>query len=254
MRQSEQDFDAYVCDYLNATPDLSDATVILIFAQPVSADAARKRLAYQPQTNRLTIQRLNERVRQTAEATSLPVLRSADLITHTGTFGEQLTAALQATFALGFERVLVVGNDCPALTTAHLTLAAERLQSESVVLGPDQRGGLYLLGLSRNAFDPALLVALPWQTGRLWGAVRRVYANQFVSYLPQSGDVNNRADLRQYRATSSTVASFIAQLLKLGTADQAAVHHCSSTRLIGVYVRTGSLRAPPALRAISLIA
>jgi len=140
---------------------VSVSTAILVFAQSAPADAHRKRLAEQPLPNRSVLAQLTTRIRQIAEVTGLPVLHSTDLIAHTGRFGEQMTAALHAAFARGFERILVVGNDCPALTSAHLTRVAHELQSASVVLGPDQRGGLYLFGLSRAAFESLPLAGMP---------------------------------------------------------------------------------------------
>ncbi|GAB3639393.1 TIGR04282 family arsenosugar biosynthesis glycosyltransferase [Spirosoma arcticum] len=234
---------------------MSNTTAILIFAQPVAHDAGRKRLGSQPGRNRRVLSELNRRVRHTAEDTNLSVLLSADLIDHSGTFGGQLTDALRAAFALGFGRVLVIGNDCPALTTTHLTQAANQLQSTPVVLGPDRRGGLYLFGLTRAVFERASIASLPWQTDRLARAVCQVCAAWPVATLPHLSDINYHDDLRHYRPTSPTVASFIAQLLRLGAAEQTGIFSTPYARPVTLYAGgTGSLRAPPAPCATAITA
>lgn len=140
----------------------------------------------------------------------LPVMQSTELITHTGTFGDQLDRACQATFALGFDRILIIGNDCPALTSDHLIQAANQLATALVVLGPDRRGGLYLPGLSRDALGRHSLTGLPWQTCQLAQAVRCLYAAQSTLSLSRLGDLNGRVDLQQYGVSTPTVALFVA--------------------------------------------
>ena len=46
-----------------------------------------------------------------------------------------------------------------------------------MVLGPARDGGVYLLGLSRQAYDRGFFLKLPWQTSRLGSALRH-YASQ----------------------------------------------------------------------------
>jgi glycosyltransferase A (GT-A) superfamily protein (DUF2064 family) len=178
-------------------------------------------------------------------------VQSTALITHTGTFGDQLDRACRATFALGFDRILVIGNDCPALTTAHLIEAANRLETAPVVLGPDRRGGIYLLGLSRAAFERISLIRLPWQTSQLAQAVRRLYADQPILLLPRLGDINGCIDLQQYGLTTTAAALFVAGLLALASGTSSARSGYPPLIRPGrVYlVGSSSLRAPPALYA-----
>jgi glycosyltransferase A (GT-A) superfamily protein (DUF2064 family) len=233
---------------------LSSSTAILLFAQPVAHDAASKRVAYGARVRRQVVERLNKHTRLTAEATGLPVVQSTALITHGGSFGDQLVRACQATFALGFERVLIVGNDCPALTTAHLIEAAERLKTAPVVLGPDRRGGLYLVGLSREAFEGSSLIGLPWQTSQLAKATRLLYAQQPVVVLSPLTDINGRADLQHYADSTTTVALFIRALLALGVGGPSLVSYLQPVLPVGICLGTRSLRAPPALGCAAVAA
>lgn len=225
---------------------LSITTAILVFARPVAHDAARKHLSLQGEANRHTLCLLNERVRRTAGQTGLPVLLSTDLISHSGGFGDQMSAAIQAAFEQGFDQILVVGNDCPAITEADIANAATELQAGRVVLGPDNRGGVYLLGLSRSQFDADTLRELPWQTNRLLRAIRVEFAAYSVLHLRTLGDINRAADVRMYFADNDSLHTFIVQLLRLIGGCARRFNQVISCRAMQPEVyRTGPLRAPP---------
>ncbi|MEZ4395275.1 MAG: DUF2064 domain-containing protein, partial [Polyangiales bacterium] len=68
-------------------------------------------------------------------------------------FGPRLLDALERTRRLGFDRLVVVGSDAPALSSYDVE-AALSARGE-VVLGPAVDGGVYLLGL--DATDLPLL-------------------------------------------------------------------------------------------------
>ncbi|MDB5240752.1 MAG: hypothetical protein JWP57_1377, partial [Spirosoma sp.] len=162
--------------------------------------------------------------------------------------------ALQAAFTHGFEHVLVIGNDCPALSADNLIQAAKQLSSASVVLGPDQRGGLYLFGLSREVFEQMSLASLPWQSNRLVRVIRRICSDKSVVLLPQLGDINNRTDLQQYRPASPATALFVALLQKLGSSAQFQFANPQIIRLISLLAGIRILRAPPTFQALAIAA
>lgn len=60
--------------------------------------------------------------------------------------GPRLAAAQRDLHEAGYERVLLVGADCPTLDTAYLDRALEVLGHASVVLGPAADGGYTLIG------------------------------------------------------------------------------------------------------------
>ena len=109
-------------------------------------------------------------------------------------FAERFTHTITELFARGYERVVVVGNDCPTLTPALIRGAVARIEGRSLtaVLGPARDGGFYLLGLDRRAFDsigPAGLRTLPWGGSTL--------ASELVALISRSG---SDVPLLQYSA------------------------------------------------------
>jgi rSAM/selenodomain-associated transferase 1 len=75
-----------------------------------------------------------------------------------GDLGERMHAAIVASGTPG--GTLVIGTDCPALTTAHLREAAAQLATHDAVLCPAEDGGYVLIGARRPA--PALFADIGW--------------------------------------------------------------------------------------------
>ncbi len=78
-----------------------------------------------------------------------------------GTLGDRLNHAFQA---LNDGPLLVIGTDCPALTPAHLSAAAQALKTQDAALLPACDGGFVLLGLPLNPTTRTL----DWATGITW--------------------------------------------------------------------------------------
>jgi hypothetical protein len=78
----------------------------------------------------------------------------------------------------------VLGNDSPGLHLNHLQEAFLELQDKSVVLGPDFKGGTYLMGFSKISLIRRLL---PKLIGK-----RQKYLNNYEHFI--------RHKARDYRA------------------------------------------------------
>lgn len=68
---------------------------------------------------------------------------------------------MQASHARGNEKVVVIGADCPGLTTDVIDRAFSILERHQMVVGPAQDGGYYLLGLSMPA-EESLFTGIEW--------------------------------------------------------------------------------------------
>ena len=80
------------------------------------------------------------------------------------TLGTDLQVACEQAFAEkeGNTGVILLGGDCPGLTTAHLNECAQHLDSQKPVIGPSEDGGYWLLGLP--APFPELFQDIAWST------------------------------------------------------------------------------------------
>jgi glycosyltransferase A (GT-A) superfamily protein (DUF2064 family) len=77
-------------------------------------------------------------------------------------FGERLENAVETLALRGYDRIVIVGRDVPQLGAADVRTALTALDSHQLVLGPDHRGGCWLIAL--HARDRShLLQGIHWQ-------------------------------------------------------------------------------------------
>ena len=149
---------------------------------------------------------LLSRTRRTLARTDLPVYQLSELAQRGETFGVRLATAITDVFQQGHRSVIVVGNDCPSLTSHHLTTAANRLAAGQSVLGADRRGGAYLIGLTAESFRADAFASLDWQTAGLFGQLSALIGDPTL--LPSLADINTLEDLRRaWRFVRSRVAA-----------------------------------------------
>ena len=87
--------------------------------------------------------------------------------------GERMAHAFAKTLAAG-SALIIIGSDCPALTTRHLQDAAAALRSHDAVIAPAEDGGYVLMGLSRKF--PALFEGIEWGASAVMRETRRKLA------------------------------------------------------------------------------
>ena len=121
--------------------------------------------------------------------------------------GERERYLFEDLFAAGFGKVVVLGSDVPTLPVSHLSDAVARLgaSSPSVVLGPSEDGGYYLIALSASAPGgplPDLFTKVRWGTASaLDDTVRAARtAGLRVELLPGWYDVDDEQGMARLRA------------------------------------------------------
>jgi len=112
-----------------------------------------------------------------------------------GDLGERMFQAFSRARQDGFERVVLVGADCPSLTPAILQRAFAALADHDLVLGPALDGGYYLIGLSRPA--PEIFNDQPWGADSLLAATLAAasQAGLTLHLLEELADVDCPEDL-----------------------------------------------------------
>lgn len=215
------------------------STAILLFSRTADAEARAKHFGAGGLGKQQLAGGLIARAEATVSATGLPVFRSNEATQQGQSFGERLAHAMAGVYALGYARILVVGNDCPSIRPAHLRAAAQRLERGQNLLGPDRRGGVWLIGLQREDFHAAAFADLRWETEDLYASLA-AYCPE-VTVLPHLADINKLKDLRTgwhfLRHTLATLLGLLAEQMPLFAAPA----------LRPAYARTGQLpgRAPP---------
>lgn len=85
-----------------------------------------------------------------------------------GDLGRRLRLAFARHFEAGARRVVIIGTDCPGITSSTLERAFDALRTTDLVLGPAVDGGYYLIGL--RAPQPQLFQRMAWSTDQLFRA------------------------------------------------------------------------------------
>jgi glycosyltransferase A (GT-A) superfamily protein (DUF2064 family) len=173
-------------------------TALLLFSRSAPQEAAhkpyfgkhRKKAGYQLAAG------LIAHTRQLCRQSGLSFLQVDEHGQWGDSFGERLSNAVQQVWSKGYQRVLVIGNDCPGLTAAHLQQAAAALERQDWVLGPTTGGGVYLIGMTAAAFHPQAFEQISWQSDSVFTELASLSTGSTAGYaiLPILGDVNTAGD------------------------------------------------------------
>jgi len=114
-----------------------------------------------------------------------------------GDLGKRLIAAVEESFTQGIEKAVIIGCDCPDLTSQLMNQAFEKLSDSDLVLGKAVDGGYYLIGL--NQCLPELFQGIDWGTNVVLEQTVAI-ANRLgltISYLPLLNDIDTPQDLTE---------------------------------------------------------
>ena len=114
-----------------------------------------------------------------------------------GDLGIRLSRASRDSFRAGAGQVVIIGADCPNLSSTILATAFAKLAEHDLVVGPATDGGYYLIGLSTN--QPGLFHNLPWGTNRVLPETLTMAEKSGLSFflLEELCDVDRPEDLSQ---------------------------------------------------------
>lgn len=114
------------------------------------------------------------------------------------TLGERMRDGAHDLLASGFDAVVLIGSDLPTLPPSHVAAAFGILarRSQSVVLGPAEDGGYYLIGLTQSR--PQLFERIPWGTPLVLQRTREAAGalGIAVEMLPAWYDIDSASDLQ----------------------------------------------------------
>ena len=114
-----------------------------------------------------------------------------------GNLGLRMKTAF-AEVCIQHKHVLIVGSDCPQLSSFHIEDAVSHLESHDVVIGPTFDGGYYLLGM-KDVHEP-LFDDIPWSTEEVFQITidRARFLSLSVGLLPRLSDIDYKEDWDQY--------------------------------------------------------
>jgi rSAM/selenodomain-associated transferase 1 len=113
--------------------------------------------------------------------------------------GDRMMLAFMELFQLGYSKLLIIGSDCPELTSFVIDDAFDMLDTNDVVIGPSSDGGYYLLGLRK--LIPDLFSNKQWSTATVLADTIKdtVRLRKTCVFLPELSDIDTVEDLQKYQ-------------------------------------------------------
>lgn len=190
-----------------------EKTAILYFTRSLLEEIKHKKLSSSKKSDSRLIKILKEKSRNTINKTGLTVFEINEKQQIGVNFGEKLSNAIENIFQKNYDSVIVVGNDCPSLKTEDILKTHKLLKDQKIVLGPDLRGGLYLIGVQKKAFEKDDFINLDWQSENLQNSIANFARKRDFKFakLLERIDINFQADISKF-FESRSIPLFAAKL------------------------------------------
>jgi hypothetical protein len=222
-------------------------TALVFFSRTAAVEASCKQLlSGRAKQNYKVVDALIERSHKLAEKSGLPLFVFNEDLQVGSSFGERISDSVQSVFDKGFDKLIIIGNDCPQLTSKNIQEAALQLKTYDHVLAPTRNGGAYLIGLTQKSFNKEAFTTIRWQSSYACNDLKKIFSDS-VFFLPLLDDVNNINDLRKQIFCLSkvdTLRIFLISIIASTTHNFAEISCFNS--LFNKRFSFG-LKAPPAL-------
>ncbi len=121
-----------------------------------------------------------------------------------GDLGHKMKTAFNESFALGYQKLVIIGSDCLELNTSIIEDAFISLDDTDAVIGPANDGGYYLLGMKK--MQEALFDNKQWSTETVFDDTIADFKNFGVSFssMPMLIDVDTAEDWEATKRNSVT--------------------------------------------------
>lgn len=229
--------------------NLRTHTAILFFSRDAFAESIHKPFLGNDERKRNIefAQLLINQTKQTLAKSGLDVIQFTQHQQCGSNFGEKLTNAFDTVFNLGYEHVIAVGNDTPELAHIDWEEVTDLLTANKAVVGPTQRGGTYLIGLTKHQFKKQAFCELAWQDKSLYTQLVAYFENQAALYseLSPYQEVNKKNDIDWFLNKSDVKWQFFKLLLRLLKSRKAVAFSFLFIVLKQLHWKANSDRGPP---------
>lgn len=129
------------------------------------------------------------------------LLDVTEVVTQQGeNLGERMAAAFRTLFALGHEKVALLGSDVPGLDSSLIVAALAALDAHDAAIVPAEDGGYCLIALNKQTYHDDVFAGIPWSTRNvltetLAGMDR---CGLQARLLPSRRDIDTLDDLKAY--------------------------------------------------------
>lgn len=191
---------------------------VLVFADEINVDLARRSF---PRATRplLSLAALHSELSSEVDLhlfTSAPDQISGGPRIHPQAgrnFAARFENAIERVAQLGYDEIVAIGRDCPGLRASDIERAFQELASKKLVLGPDHRGGCYLIGF--HSANRELLRGVRWKQDTDCAQLRDRCGKEQLFLLPVKHDLDSWADVRIFACGDDPLARLATFLLEV---------------------------------------
>ncbi len=192
---------------------------ILLFSRTATAEAAAKPLSLGKRSAESVASFMVNHAKKLTAQTQLPVFFFSEKQQKGDTFGERFANAFEDIFALGYEHVISIGNDCLTVSTSDILSAAKAFETTPSVLGATTDGGAYLIGLDKSVFQKDDFQNIHWQTSLTFSELVQFIEKQSFTtfFLSDKSDVDSVVDWEKtLPVVSIGIKKTLLQLFQIG--------------------------------------
>ncbi|NJN26723.1 MAG: DUF2064 domain-containing protein [Cyclobacteriaceae bacterium] len=212
---------------------LNSDIAILLFSRSPQREAVAKRWTGNVALNAQISRKLLSNTLSHLHKAPFPVFMVDETLQKGNTFGQRLSNAFDYVFAKGYSHVIAVGNDSAGLNVEWEQIA-QTLYSGKNIIGPDHRGGVYLIGISACVQHKAVFEKISWRGKFVFDQLVTQMDSPHV--LEGVGDINTFDDLVSCPILFTAIRKFLFRYF----------HKVIQTPSVQHIARTiPQLRAPP---------
>ena len=150
------------------------------------------------------------------DSAKLPAEIAADKVIgfRGGGFAENFVNSMKDVFDLGYESVVVIGDDIPDISSDQIVKSFEILNKDNnAVVGPSADGGFYLFGL--KSLEEKLFDGIKWRTKNVFRSlIGNLQGQNYSVYLLRVlADIDDRESLNFWLAIETMAGKLVKKLL-----------------------------------------
>jgi len=156
------------------------------------------------------------KTRRVAQETGFPVIEINSDQQIGSSLGARLSNSIHSVFQAGFEQVLVIGTDTPAISSGLLQDAAAQISPTQASLGASKDGGAYLIGFHKKQFHKTSFSNLDWESEFVFEGLVDYFLTKgkSIHYTKTLQDIDSVYDLMQFlKQNSATLFAITVQQL-----------------------------------------
>lgn len=218
---------------------------ILYFAYRPEKEAIRKPLLPHAsvKTNTRIYKELQNQLFKQVAVLGLPIIHHHDRQQEGNGFAERLCNAIESSFAQGFDRLIILGNDTPGLHKNIYQNTLDLIESGKSVLASTQKGGAAIIAITQAQYSREHWLSIDWQSSATFSELsKRLSQSEIIA--ESIIELHKRSDIQSYILSNPIADSLFYFLWNLVSEKPDLASKCRSFWTIEKFNING-LRAPP---------